>query len=850
MDLIRLLSVPYFRRHRLRSVLTLAGIMLGVAVLVGMHTASESVLLALRQTVDRIAGAAEFQVSAGEAGLEEEILERVQAVPEVGAAAPVIESIVATGLRGQGNLLILGVDMTGDGNLRRYDLESGEAALIDDPLVFLAQPDSLMVSQEFAARNGLGLGSRLPLRAVDGEKMFTVRGILRPEGVASAYGGNLAVMDLYAAQKVFGRGRRIDRIDVRSREGFSREQCGESLRRVLGPGVRIEAPSERRRHFESMLRNYRKTVNLVSVFALIVGMFIIQNTFFIAVTERRTEIGTARALGATQSQVGALFLAESALFGLAGSVLGAAAGLLLARGMEGAIGGMLHSLYGVTALAEGSTLSPLVLGGSLTLGILASVLAAYLPARQAARADPVQALQKGAYQLLSSGENRLRDVLAALCAVLAATSRLWAHSTLLFYTGYLLSLVAAVLLVPRLARWMALLLRPVMRRFRPVEGMLAVDSLIQAPRRTSSAVAALMLSLSMVIGLGGLSQANRNNLQEWTFDRLDADLMVTTSEDLTNRDVRFPGSWEAALAAIDGVATVQSVRTARVFFRDSQPLLIATEMDRLRVTGPSQAKRAERERLYRLAAEGRGVILSDNLAVRHQLRAGQILELPFPGGLLPLPILDIAKDYSDSQGAIFVDLSLYRRHWNDTTVNLFRLYLRPGASLEAAKARVLERYPGEGRLFVMDNAAVRRYVLRLSDQWYGMTYLQIAVAVLVAVFGIANTLTVSILDRRRELGVLQAVGALRRQVRVTVWLEAASLALVGVALGLALGVLNVYYWVELNRLDFSGRQLDYQYPVGLALGLLPVILAAALASAIGPAESAVRAPLAAALEYE
>src|ERR1700730_6151697 len=173
MILLRLISWPYIRKHLLRSVLTTAGIVLGVALLVGMQTAHQSVLRAFNQTVDRIAGKAQLQVSAGDIGFPEEVLERVQAVPEVRAAAPVIEASVDTGLAGQGKLLILAVDMTGDRGLRDYDFENGDEGVIDDPLVFLAQPDSLIVTREFAERNGLRTGSGTTFETMVGRKQFT-----------------------------------------------------------------------------------------------------------------------------------------------------------------------------------------------------------------------------------------------------------------------------------------------------------------------------------------------------------------------------------------------------------------------------------------------------------------------------------------------------------------------------------------------------------------------------------------------------------------------------------------------------------------------------------------------------
>ena len=253
MRLLRLISWPYLKKHAVRSLLTVIGIVLGVAVFVAMHTANQAVFFAFERTVDRIAGAAQLQVTAGEAGFPEEVLERVQAIPEVQVAVPVIEAPAGTNLPGQGNILILGVDMTGDRSLREYDLESGDEAVIDDPLVFLAQPDSIIITKEFAERNNLRVGDRLTLSTMIGDKPFTVRGIMRSGGLTSAFGGNLAIMDIYAAQQVFGRGRRFDRIDLKLREGVAvddgaggdQEGARRRVRRrasgIARPAARIDA---------------------------------------------------------------------------------------------------------------------------------------------------------------------------------------------------------------------------------------------------------------------------------------------------------------------------------------------------------------------------------------------------------------------------------------------------------------------------------------------------------------------------------------------------------------------------------------------------------------------------------
>lgn len=854
MILLKLISWPYVRKHLARWLLTLAGIMLGVAVFVGIHTANQSVVYAFHQTVDRIAGATQLQISAGETGFDENVLDHVQAVPEVRVAVPVIEAVVGTGVEGQGNLLILGVDMTGDRSLRDYSMESGDSGSvdedIDDPLVFLAQPDSLMVTDTYARENHLATGARVPMNTMDSRKLFTVRGIMKSSGLSSAFGGNLAVMDVYAAQKVFGRGRKFDRIDLAVQDGASVAAVKVKLEKLLGPGFQVEEPSARAQQFDSISRVYTTTANVSSVFALFIGMFIIYNTFQIAVTQRRAEIGILRALGATRRQIRTLFLGESVVAGLFGSVLGLGAGIVIARGMTGYIGSLLGELYGVAEKADEVSTNPVLMTLAIVLGVVASVVAAAIPARSAARVDPVQALQKGKYQQLSAGESRMRRMAAFIVALGAAACLLISRDRIAFYLGDGLAVLAALLLTPAFAQWLARALRPLLRWLRPVEGTLAADSLLQAPRRTSGAVAALMLSLALVVSLGGMTRASYDSIYRWLTVALNPDLYVSPSQSLTQRDFRFPESMGAQLAAIPGISQVQFVRDARVEFQGTPTMLVAADIADLRKHATLPPVAGNTEDMFGRAQAGKAVLASENLALLRGLKLGDVVDIPSPGGVLRLPIAGIVTDYSDEQGSLLIDRSLFKRYWNDSSVNIFRVYLAPGAAETDVKRRILEKFGNQRRLFVLTNREVRRYILRLTDQWFGITYVQIAVAVLVAVLGIVNTLTVSITDRRRELGVLQAVGGLRNQIRGTIWLEALAVGAVGLILGLAFGALQLFYSLHNEAIDIAGVRLAYEYPYGIALWLVPGILFVAFLSAIAPGETAVRGSLVEALEYE
>ena len=856
MMLVRLISWPYFRKHVLRTMLTIAGIVLGVAVFVGMHTANQSVLFAFTTTVDRIAGKTELQITAGETGFDEGVLERVQAASTVRVAVPVIEAVVDTrkveqgGPGGQGNILVLGIDMTGDRSLRDYDLDSGDEAVIDDPLVFLARPDSLIVSKEFAERTRLEVGGRLTLGTVEGDKAFVVRGVMKSSGLTSAFGGNLAIMDIYAAQKMFGRGRTFDRIDLGVKEGRTIAEAQAELRSVLGPGFDVDPPSGRGQQFEAMLAAYSMMVGISSLFALFIGMFIIYNSFAIAVTQRRSEIGVLRALGATRRQIRNLFLIESAITGLVGSVGGLALGVLIAHGIAASIGTLISDVYGVAQRADELATSPGLLLLALAIGVGTSVVAAVIPARSAAGVDPVQALQKGKYQVLSVGESRTRALLAGVLGVVSIVCLTTTGTRLVFYIGYVLAIVVSLLLSPLLSLLVARALRPLLKLIRPVEGALAADSLIQAPRRTSASVAALMLSLALVVAFAGMARASYDSIIDWMETALNPDLFVLPSQSIVVRTIRFPAEMGPEIAAIPGVSRVQLVRDGRVTFRKTPVMVVAVDIESLSQTAHREPVAGNATEMYRKTAAGEGLMVSDNLAQLQRLKLGEILELPAPGGLIRLPIVGIVVDYSDQQGTILMDRTLFIRYWNDDSVNVFRVYLNAGANMPIVRQKIVERFAAERQVFVLTNDELKRYILKVTDQWFGLTSVQIAVAVLVAILGIVNTLTVSITDRRRELGVLQAVGGLHGQIRRTIWIEALSIGVIGLVLGYGLGAINLYYILQIVHNDIAGMRLDYTYPVTIVLALVPTILGAAFVAALWPAESAVRGSLVEALEYE
>jgi putative ABC transport system permease protein len=394
------------------------------------------------------------------------------------------------------------------------------------------------------------------------------------------------------------------------------------------------------------------------------------------------------------------------------------------------------------------------------------------------------------------------------------------------------------------------LLRVPLKWVRPVEGALAADSLLQSPRRTSATVAALVLSLALVVGQGGMARGSVESVGEWVRDTLNPDVFVTTSETFASRDFHFPPSMQQELEATPGVAEAQPVRSVRVEYRGLPMLIVAIEEAKVAKRVRRHVVEGDLATMNRLAGEGKGVIIAENLAALLKLKVGDTFELAAPTETLRLPVVGVIRDLSNQLGTLFIDRKVFVRAFSDDSVDVFRVYAKPGVGGEELRRAIVERLGKQRHMLVMLNADVRKFIAKVMDQWFGMTYLQILVAVSVAVLGIVNTLTVSITDRRRELGVLRAVGGLRTQIRQTVWMEAFTIGLIGVILGLATGAVNLYYELQVVQVDLTGLAIDYRFPFGVAALLLPVILGAALASAILPAETAVRSSLVEALEYE
>jgi putative ABC transport system permease protein len=841
-----------WRQHRLRTALTLLGIALGVAVFFAVRTANVTLLSSLTTTIEKMAGKATLQIVGNEGGFPESVWEIVKDTPGVHVAQPVIEVLANTAFEDEGSLLIVGVDMLGDRELREYQFDE-ENSEIADPLIALAQPDSILVSRTFAVKHGLKDGDKLPLYTSQGKKDFIVRGIFKPAGIGEIFGGQIAVMDVFNAQFVFNRGRNIDRIDLMNEPEVTTAELQQRLKERLPEALDITRPASRGQGIENAVSAMRIGMTVASFIALLVGVFIIFNTFSISVNQRWKEIGILRALGVERANVQRMFLAESVVMGLLGSAIGIGLGFVLAVGAERMMSRIAAQLFGYAATQQPPVFRWDYALTSFALGVVTSVIGAWLPSRAASRLNPILALHNIETRQREDvlGRTRMFAGLAMVAAGLLLIRFGPASVKLNYQFGYSALMIGGlILLLPKLAEWAARLLRPLMDRAFGSEGVIAVDTMIQSPRRTSATVGALMIGLSFVFSIGAYVRSYQKTVYDWMGRVVNADIIINTSENARSRTYHFSEDLGKQLALIPGVRRVENIRFTFVPYANDSVALVLLDMDAwlARVSGVIEG--ADEAHVRPRVIRGEGVLVARNFVERYKLGVGDRLKLATPTAPFDLPILGVIEDYTSEKGAVFFDRELYKRYWNDPAVDIIDINVDRGASVPAVKQAVQRAIRGQHRAFVYTNAEYKKYIMDLINGFFVLNYMQMAVAVIIAALGIVNTLIISVAERKRELGVLRAIGGLRGQIRKIILLEAAAIALVGVGSGALAGALNTYFLVRTAATMIGGYTIPFRFPATIVLVALPIALAIALAAAWWPARKAVNLRVVEAIGYE
>jgi putative ABC transport system permease protein len=825
-----------------------ASIALGVAAWVATRTLNTQLCESSRASGTPLAGFADLLVSNGDAGVPRTLVEPLRQLANVHAVRPLIlQRVLLPDLNCQ-TALLLGADL--------HDKSNDSAAW--DLTIRLAAPQACL--------GGLVRGQRVALVGRELDRLWSSDGgscnvliggrmtritragtILQARGPAALLAGNVLLMPCAEAAALLGRPDLVSRLDLRLEPGADRETVRRQVEAIVLGKAQVSSPQARGQMTEGMLAPLTIGLALCGLGALLVGLFLIYNTLAVSVVERRRLIGILRALGATRGQIFRLFLGEALCLGSLGTLVGLPLGIGLAKlslsSMQRVLSDVLLPLPGTAFhVTTGTWLESLLAGLGTTL------LATLAPALQAAGEGPLHALRRlptrsgSILRWCRFGGIPVLSVASMLCVV--CKNSLPLHVGTL--GGLLLSIVVGFLAMPCLAAVVTRLLR---RLTTPGIGTrLAMDNLVSSPGRTGLVIAALAASVALLVLTGGLIQSNEVAVRSWVDDTIGGDLFITAGGPLSASGKTFPMAEDAErqLRTLLPEAVVAAARFRYLDYTQSgqtdRVLLTALDPAILYVANRDRQPPFPGLELYRqLAAEADTALVSENFASLHKVAVGDTITLPGADGLVSLKVIGTVIDFSCPQGTVYVDRTRNRRAFNAGLVDALAVYLPPGADVETCRLHVQQAPWAAGQLLcVMTRGELRAHILGMVERLYGLAYTQELLVGIVAVLGVVAALLISILHRRRELGLLRAVGATPGQVMRSVLAEALLMSAIGTGLGLVAGLPLEWYTVRILLYEETGFRFPIMYPWPAFAAVTGVACISAAVSGIGPAMHAIR----------
>jgi putative ABC transport system permease protein len=858
-------SLRYLLRHPWQIGLCVLGVALGVAVVVAIDLANASARRAFDLSAESVAGRATHQVVGGPAGLDERLYRTLRVDAGLRESAPIVEGYLrAPALPGQ-TLQLFGIDPFAEAPFRSYlagpGAEVATAGASIDLSALLVEPATALMAEETARRAGIGPGEEIELRV--GARVARVRviGLLQPgDDLSRRALESLLITDIATAQELLGLVGRLSRVDLILPD----EAAAAAVSAALPPGAQLVSAAARSSALEQMTRAFELNLSALSLLALIVGMFLIYNTMTFSVVQRRGLLGTLRCLGVTRGQIAALVLGEAAAISLIGSLLGLGLGLLLGRGLVGLVTQTINDLYFVVTV-RGLSVDPLVLLKGLGLGVAATLASAAVPAIEATLTPPRSVLRR------SSVEERVRRAVPRLAGAGAALLALGAAMLLvpsrpeaqglgglaLAFAALFALVIGAALLTPLLTVAAMALARPLLGRAFGMLGRMAARDVVAALSRTAVAVAALMVAISVTIGVGIMVGSFRQTVIAWLDQTLVADVYVSAPSNVGNRvDTTVDRALLDRLSAVDGVAQVSVFRNITVETPAGPTSLVAVEGDAARGRAALRFQQGGDDATW--AAWERGALLiSEPLAYRTGLGVGDSLTLRTDRGPHDFAVAGVYYDYTSDRGVIRMPDATYRKLWDDEAISSLALYAAPGVDVDGLVGRLrvaageLEAGSGSEPLLVIgSNRALREGTLAVFDRTFAITAVLQLLATVVAFIGVLSALMALQLERARELGVLRANGLTPAQlwgmVLAQTSLMGLTAGLLAAPLGLVLALVLVYV---INKRSF-GWTLDLALDPALFVQALLVALVAAVLAGLYPALKMSRTSPALALREE
>jgi putative ABC transport system permease protein len=835
-------------RHPGLGLLNVLSVALGITVYVAIQLANHSANRSFAAGIDLVAGKAQLEVRGD---VDETFWPILAKQPGVRAATGQVEGVVTLPDTPGEYLRILGVDIfTGD-PFRTFRVAAG---LASPPLEsWIGQPGAVAITQDFARRLDLNIGDKLRVLANGVVKDLAVVAFLDDPDNGAPLPERFAVMDIGWAQELLSRQGFLSSIQLLLDDPGKAQSVAARLNAVLPPHLRVEAPRQRSFQIQNMLSAFQLNLTALSMVSLLVGVFLIYNTISASVARRRVEIGILRSIGATRAEVRCLFLGEACFFGILGIAFGAFGGIILARALAGAVAKTISSHYVLLSI-DRNWLSPGQFVAASIYGVIAVLAGAWLPAGEASRIDPVQALSPGGYAERSIARRRRWGIFGiALLAVAGLAS--WLALTVGppawgFVAAFCILAGFAFFAPDATAGFGALAAIPTSPG---ILWRLAADNLRRSIHRNAVTVAALAAAIAMMTGLTVMIYSFRQSVDTWIHRGIVADLYIApASNETVGLGASTPPAaiaWLKARPEVRGVDTFREL-TVPISLRDrpSQSALLAVIGGEYRHN--LTFRRGDDVQIMARVNRGGAIAITEPFARRYGVKDGDHLTLITPRGPAIFEIAGTYSDYTRDQGVILIAQKTFEKFWQEASVQSLSVYLKPGAAWEPLAGAFRARFSRQGEYTIYSNRSLRDRILSIFDQTFAVTYILRTVAVLVAITGVFLAVTTLAAEREREIGVLRSIGASRAQVRRALVIEAGMMGVVASALGLAAGIVLAMALTWVVNPAFFGWTITLQLP-GLTLLATPFwIIPVALIAAWFPAWRASRSEIAQTIREE
>ncbi len=823
-----MLSLRALLRHPIQFALMTLGIALGVAVMVSIDLANASAERAFDLSTSAVTGRATHSILASGSNIDESLYVRLRADPHWRGqfeSAPLIRVPALSPQLGNIPFTLLGIDPFAEAPFRAY-LGSGQGFDFQVIAPLLTRPGAVLLSASTAARYGLTACPaapndlcRLNLTIAGQTHAVFLAGVLEPsDDFARRALDTLILTDLATAQSLTGMRGELTQIDLILPPNYDPA----ALQAALPPGSLLIASATRNEQVAALTAAFRINLTALSLLALVVGIFLIYNAMTFSVVQRRALFGTLRSLGYTREQVFGMVLSEAALVGALGAALGLGLGALLGQGAVQMVTQTINDLFFVVSV-RGAQMPPgSLLKGGLA-GLLASVLAAAPPAWEAASVPPRLALSRAGLERKADFAARLAAGLGLLSALAGSLIlSLPTRSLVVSFAGTFAVVLGLAGITPLVSAALMRLLNRPLGALLGLLGRLAPRNVVRAQSRTAVAVAALMVAVSVTIGVQVMIASFRTTVALWLDQTLQGDIYIS-SQGLSAARLDTPLDPRAIqTAAAHPLAQTSSVvRVVSVETRFGPVDLVAATPDPLQ--DARILLRGDARQVVQQMKDG-AILLSEPLAARLGITS---LEAPFeiltPRGWLAFPVAGIYADYAATRGAIRMDIETYRALWNDPTLNGIALTLRPGADVDQVTADLRARLAGLERVQVNPSGALRQSALQIFERTFAITYAMQLITALVAFIGVLSSLLAVQLEKTREMGILRALGLTVSEMRRLTLLET---GLLGAAAGLlALPTGYILAWI----LIYIINQRSFGWTLQMQVEPLPFLQAFGLA---------------------